>query len=64
MENGDEGYDNIKELSKQVETYDNGNTETFYREIIAKVTEKMKEEYNNEGIGEDTLLLMKKVIIL
>ena len=30
MENGDEGYDNIKELSKQVETYDNGKTETFY----------------------------------
>ena len=30
MENGDEGYDNIKELYKQVETYDNGKTETFY----------------------------------
>ena len=30
MENWDEGYDNIKELSKQVETYDNGKTETFY----------------------------------
>ena len=30
MENVDEGYDNIKELSKQVETYDNGKTETFY----------------------------------
>ena len=30
MENGDEGYDNIKELSEQVETYDNGKTETFY----------------------------------
>ena len=38
-----------------------GNTETFYREIINKLTEKMKDEYNNEGIGEDTLLLMKKV---
>ena len=37
------------------------NTETFYREIINKLTEKMKDEYNNEGIGEDTLLLMKKV---
>ena len=40
-----------------------GSTETFYREIINKVTEKMKDEYNNEGIGEDTLILMKKVII-
>ena len=30
MENVDEGYDNIKELSKQVEKYDNGKTETFY----------------------------------
>ena len=30
MENVDEGYDNIKELSKQVETYDNGKTEIFY----------------------------------
>ena len=40
-----------------------GSTETFYREIINKVTEKMKDEYNNEGIGEDTLVLMKKVII-
>lgn len=30
MENGDEGYDNIKELSEQVEQYDNGKTETFY----------------------------------
>ena len=38
-----------------------GNTERFYREIINKLTEKMKDEYNNEGIGEDTLLLMKKV---
>lgn len=38
-----------------------GSTETFYREIINKVTEKMKDEYNNEGIGEDTLLLMKTV---
>lgn len=40
-----------------------GSTETFYREIINKVTEKMKDEYNNEGIGEDTLILMKKVIL-
>ena len=40
-----------------------GSTETFYREIINKVTEKMKDECNNEGIGEDTLILMKKVII-
>ena len=40
-----------------------GSTETFYREIINKVTEKMKDEYNNEGIGEDTLILMQKVII-
>ena len=40
-----------------------GSTETFYREIINKVTEKMKDEYNNEGIGEDTSILMKKVII-
>ena len=38
-----------------------GKTETFYREIINKLPEKMKDEYNNEGIGEDTLLLMKKV---
>ena len=41
-----------------------GSTETFYREIITKVTEKMKDEYNNEGITEDTLLLMKNVIFI
>ena len=41
-----------------------GSTETFYREIITKVTEKMKDEYNNEGISEDTLLLMKNVIFI
>ena len=41
-----------------------GSTEAFYREIITKVTEKMKDEYNNEGISEDTLLLMKNVIFI
>ena len=41
-----------------------GSTEAFYREIITNVTEKMKDEYNNEGISEDTLLLMKNVIFI
>lgn len=38
-----------------------GNTETFYREIMAKVIDKMKEDFNNEGISEDILTQLKKV---
>lgn len=37
------------------------NTETFYREIIKNVVDKMKEEFNNEGVGEDILNLLQKV---
>lgn len=41
-----------------------GNTETFYREIMSKVIEKMKEDFNNEGISEDILNQLKKVFVI
>jgi hypothetical protein len=31
------------------------NTETFYREIIQKVSNQVKEDFHNEGIGEDVI---------
>lgn len=37
------------------------NTETFYKEIINKVCSKVKEDFHNEGIGEDVLQEMNKV---
>lgn len=38
------------------------NTEIFYREIMHKVLESVKEDFMNEGIGEDVLLELKRVI--
>ena len=37
------------------------NTEIFYKEIINKVCTKVKEDFHNEGIGEDVLQDMNKV---
>ena len=37
------------------------NTEAFYRDVIQKVYENVKEEFHNEGIGEDVLMELKKV---
>lgn len=37
------------------------NTEAFYRDIIQKVYENVKEEFQNEGIGEDVLMELKRV---
>lgn len=37
------------------------NTESYYREIIHKVCENIKEEFLNEGIAEDVIAEMKKV---
>lgn len=41
-----------------------GTTETFYREIINKVIEKMRADFNNELIPEDNLTALKNVKIL
>ena len=38
------------------------NTEIFYKEIINKVCNRVKEDFHNEGIGEDVLQDMNKVI--
>ena len=38
------------------------STEDFYKKIMEKLIEKMKEVYNNEGIGEEILNHIKKVI--
>jgi hypothetical protein len=37
------------------------NTENFYREIINKVCENVKEEFINEGVTEDILIELKRV---
>jgi hypothetical protein len=37
------------------------NTETFYREIIHKVCEAVKEDFLNEGVSEDVISELKKV---
>ena len=37
------------------------NTESFYREIIHKVCENVKEDFLNEGVDEDTLSELKRV---
>jgi hypothetical protein len=37
------------------------NTENFYRDIIHKVCEAVKEDFLNEGISEDVITEMKKV---
>lgn len=38
------------------------NTEVFYKDIINKVCERVKEEFLNEGVAEDVLSELKKVI--
>ncbi len=36
-------------------------TEAFYREIIQKVCEAVKEDFLNEGLSEDVIIDLKKV---
>jgi hypothetical protein len=40
------------------------NTENFYRDIMNKLCENIKEDFMSEGISEDVILEMKKVIPL
>jgi hypothetical protein len=44
-------------------TYRN-NTENFYRDIIQKVCNHVKEDFHNEGIGEDVIQDLSRVINL
>ncbi len=37
------------------------NTEAFYRDIINKVCDAVKEEFLNEGISEDVIGELRKV---
>ena len=37
------------------------NTELFYKDIINKLCERVKEEFLNEGVAEDVLTELKKV---
>ena len=37
------------------------NTENFYREIITKVCDQVKEEFHNEGVGEDVIQELRRV---
>jgi hypothetical protein len=37
------------------------NTENFYRDIIQKVCEAVKEDFLNEGISEDVICELRKV---
>jgi hypothetical protein len=39
------------------------NTEGFYKDIINKVSDRVKEEFLNEGVAEDVLSEMKKIWI-
>jgi TolB-like protein len=40
------------------------NTENFYREIINKLTENIKEDFIAEGISEDVIMELKKVVMI
>jgi hypothetical protein len=40
------------------------NTEAFYRDIIHKVCEAVKEDFLNEGISEDAVSELRKVIFV
>ena len=40
------------------------NTENFYREIIQKVCNQVKEDFHNEGVGEDVIQDLSRVINL
>jgi hypothetical protein len=42
-------------------TYKSNSTENFYREIINRVCDAVKDEFLNESIPEDVLIEMKKV---
>ncbi len=37
------------------------NTEAFYKDIIQKLCEAVKEDFLNEGISEDAILELRKV---
>lgn len=37
------------------------NTELFYREIMQRVCESVKEDFLNEGVGEDVIGELKRV---
>lgn len=39
------------------------NTEAFYRDVIQKVCEAVKEDFLNEGISEDVISELRKVFI-
>ena len=37
------------------------STENFYREVIQKVCNMVKEDFHNEGIGEDVIQDLSRV---
>ena len=39
----------------------NSLTENFYKHVISKVCEALKDEFQQEGIADDVLLEFKKV---
>jgi hypothetical protein len=41
--------------------YKTTSTEIFYKEIINRVCESVKDEFTNEGIAEDIISDLKKV---
>ena len=40
------------------------NTESFYKDIINKLCDRVKEEFLNEGVAEDVLSELKKVNLI
>jgi hypothetical protein len=38
------------------------NTENFYKDIISKLCESVKEDFISEGIGEEVVMELKKVV--
>jgi hypothetical protein len=38
------------------------NTENFYKDIMNKLCEAIKEDFISEGFGEDVVMELKKVI--
>jgi hypothetical protein len=40
------------------------NTEIFYKDVINKVCERVKEEFLNEGVPEEVISELKSVINL
>lgn len=49
-------------LKIKMSSHNKNNTEIFYKEIINKVCERVKEEFLNEGVAEDVLSELKKVL--